>query len=234
MIAFFESPFEQFLFLDADTVVCGDLNRINELNRYHFIVDKRGRYDDNSISKWFFDTKQMEEHFPNFAFGAHREDYFCTGVFMARRNAIRLERYLELLELSRKCPNFFKFWEMGILNFMIFEAVDLGHISVLGNPYQLIASDHRPEMLKATFESAISDSGIQSDPVVFHFPSPKSYLFQTSCYSVPMTFFRKRFAREFAGHGGLYTLAELLREDFKYIHYPLIKSKLRSLIKRSP
>jgi len=44
MISFFESPFDRFLFLDADTVLCGDLNRINDLDHYDFIIDKRSTY----------------------------------------------------------------------------------------------------------------------------------------------------------------------------------------------
>ncbi|HBJ39140.1 MAG TPA: hypothetical protein DDZ51_31215 [Planctomycetaceae bacterium] len=233
IVAFFESPFEHFLFLDADTVVCGDLQRINELDRYDFIIDKRGRYDDHAISRWFFDTTQMKTCFPDFEFASHREDYFCTGVFMARRGSIQLDRYLEVLAKSREIPNLFKFWEMGMLNFLIFEAKDQGRIAVLGRPYQLVASDHDPAILKATFDAAIYSPDSVSSPSVFHFPSPKSFLFQKFSYSEPMTFFRRRFAREFQHLGSLRALLTLLLQDFKYIHYPSIRGQLRRLLKRS-
>jgi hypothetical protein len=227
MISFFESPFENFLFLDADTIVCGDVSGIFNPNEYDLVVDKRNHFDDYAISKWFFDVDKFREFFPAFDYGKHRDDYFCTGMFFAKRGVFDLSRYREVLDFTKRHPNVFKFWEMGFLNFLIFESKDLRKNRVLGLPYQLVASDHDADALRKMFESAIKNPSGCDRPSIFHFPNPKSFKFQTSCYTYPMTYFRELWESKYRANKFLPKGSFVLAEDFKYIHYPKIKIALR-------
>jgi hypothetical protein len=232
MVTFFESPFENYLFLDADTVVCGDVSGIFDPKEYDLVVDKRSHFDDQAISKWLFDVEQFRKFFPAFDFDKHREDYFCTGVFFAKRGVLDLSRYREILEFTQCHPGVFKFWEMGFLNFMIFESKDLGRNRVLGLPYQMIASDHDAESMRVRFESAIKNPTSVDDPFVFHFPNPKAFKFQKACYSYPMTYFRELWESKYRAKAFLPKGSFVLAEDFKYIHYPKIKIALRKFLLR--
>lgn len=231
MISFFESPFERFLFLDADTVLCGDLNRINDLDNFEFIIDKRSTYDDNAITSYFFDVGLMRQHFPEFDIDAHRDEFFCTGAFMARRNALSLSRYRELLALSKSVPGFFKYWEMGMLNFMIFEAKDQGRCRVRGTDYQVVTNDYPVQMLKSRFDDAVAHPESVWHPVVYHFCGQKPFVFQKKPYTEPMTYFRFRFKRTYGRVHGWFALPSLLVEDIVHLHVPALKRKARSVLR---
>ena len=231
MISFFESPFDRFLFLDADTVLCGDLNRINDLDHYEFIIDKRSTYDDNAITAYFFDVDMMRLRFPAFDIDAHRDEFFCTGAFMARRNALSLSRYKDLLALSKSVPGFFKYWEMGMLNFMIFEAKDQGRCRVLGTDYQVVTNDYPARMLKSRFDAAVAQPDAVQHPVVYHFCGQKPFVFQNAPYTEPMTYFRLMFKKTFGTCKGMFALPALLAEDLVYLHLPALKRKARSAMR---
>lgn len=227
MVSFFESPFEKYLYLDADTVVCGDLRRVPDWERFDIIADRYGSYNDEAICKWFFDPRKIEDLVPEFDYRSHRDDYFCTGTFFARKGSLSMERYLELLDMADQNPSAFKFWEMGLLNLMIFDAQDKRTARVDGVSYQLVVSDHAKEALCRRFESAIADPNAAESPAVFHFPNPKHFVGQSSVYSVPMTFFRRRFYRQTRKFGWIRTELTLLAEDFKFIHYPWLRIFVR-------
>lgn len=236
MIAFFESPFEKFLFLDADTVVVGDVSRIAAWEDYDIIADRGGHYDDGEIDRWFFDTKQIERVVPSFDFRSHRDDYFCTGTFFARRGSLSLDRYLEMLDLNAKHPGLFKFWEMGFLNLMIFEAKDAKTARVDGVGYQRVVRDYDATDLHDVFTKAIKDPAETDTALVYHFPNPKHFVYQRSAYSEPMTFFRRHFLQRYRNRNSLLGELQLLKEDLRYVHYPkwkfVVRSKVSALLRK--
>ncbi len=236
MIAFFESPFERFLFLDADTVVVGDPRRITGWDDHDILTDRGGHYEDEAIDRWFFDTSRIASVVPSFDYGSHRDDYFCTGTFFARRGSLSLDRYLEMLDLNSMHPGLFKFWEMGFLNLMIFEAKDAKTARVDGISYQRVVRDHDAKDLQDFFVQALKDPEGTGTPLVYHFPNPKQFVYQSSVYSEPMTFFRRRFRQQYRNLGWLRSEMQLLQEDLKYVHYPrwrfLFRSKTSSLLRR--
>jgi hypothetical protein len=236
MIAFFESPFEKFLFLDADTVVVGDVSRIPEWEDYDIIADRGGHYDDAEIDRWFFDTKSIESVVPSFDFRSHRGDYFCTGTFFARRGSLSLDRYLEMLDLNVKHPGLFKFWEMGFLNLMIFEAKDAKTARVDGVGYQRVVRDYDPKELERIFIKALNDPAGTDTALVYHFPNPKQFLYQRSVYSEPMTYFRRHFLQGSRNWGSLRSESHLLTEDLRNVHYPkwkfIVRSKVSAALRR--
>ncbi len=230
MIAFFESPFEKFLFLDADTVVVGDLCRVPHWEDCDIIADRGGHYDDCEIDRWFFDTKRIGSIVPSFDFRSHRNDYFCTGTFFARRGSLSLDRYLEMLDLNAKHPGLFKFWEMGFLNLMIFEAKDEKTARVDGVGYQRVVRDFDSNDLQSIFKQALKDPAETDTALVYHFPNPKHFVYQRSVYSEPMTFFRRHFLQRYRSLNWLWGELQLLKEDLRYVHYPKLKFVVRSKI----
>ncbi len=236
MIAFFESPFEKFLFLDADTVVVGDLGRVPQWEDYDIIADRRGQYDDAEIDRWFFDTKRIESIVPSFDFRSHRNDYFCTGTFFARRGSLSLDRYLEMLDLNTKHPGLFKFWEMGFLNLMIFEAKDVRTARVDGVGYQRVVGDYDSDELQSIFTKALQDPAGTDTALVYHFPNPKHFVHQRSVYSAPMTLFRRQFLQKYRNRSWLRSELQLLNEDLRYVHYPrwkfVVRSKVSAMLRR--
>ena len=245
MVALFESPFETFLYLDADTTVCGDLREIADFQDYDLIVDRRGWADDDAINSWFFDPVAVSRYFPGFDWAGHRADYFCTGTFFARRNALRMERYLELLDFVDAHPNVFKFWEMGLLNYMIFEAQDQNRCRVFGVPYQFVTRDHPAPVLEKIFKTCLRQEPIEGSPSVFHYPVTKPHLGQNGSYTLPMSYYRREFWRRRISPAFLCE-AWLMWEDVRFFHLRemrhrvimslraiYIKSGLRGLVKRA-
>jgi len=84
MIAFWESPFDSFLLLDADTNVWGDIRKLCDLNKYDVVIDKPlYKYDEESINKWFFNTSKINHYFPDFDYKNY--DYVCPAVIFAKK-----------------------------------------------------------------------------------------------------------------------------------------------------
>ncbi len=173
MIAFFESPFERFLFLDANTLAVGDLRRIPNWNSVDIVTDRGGNYDDEAIDRWLFDTKRIEGVVPSFEFRARRSDYFCTGTFFARWGSLSLDRYLEMLDLNSRHPGLFKFWE-GSLNLMIFEPKDAKKARVQGVSYQRVVRDDNAQEKRRGFLKSVRYPRGAEDPSSITFPIPST------------------------------------------------------------
>ncbi len=225
MVAFFESPFETFLYLDADTTVCGDVSHLADFEKFDIVVDKRYNYTDEDIQRWYFSPARIAAAFPEFDWSKHRTDYFCTGTFFSKRNALSLERYFELLDVHESNPGLFQFWEMGLLNFMIFEAADKGQSCVNGIPYQIITCDHSAAALQQDFNRWLNDIKNGEPPVVYHYPLNKPHMRQHRSYSAPMTHFRKHFFIMQTGRLGWNNNAALNLEDIRFHYVPEMKRK---------
>jgi len=65
MVAFWLSPWKHFLYLDADTVVWGNVLKFASFDRADMVVDRpRFDYSNDFISANFFDIDGVERHFP--------------------------------------------------------------------------------------------------------------------------------------------------------------------------
>ncbi|MEG4996112.1 hypothetical protein [Microcoleus sp. B4-D4] len=83
MIAFWESSWSNFLVLDADTIVWGDVLKLGNFKKSDLIVDQPCQENsDADISKLFFDIPGVEKHFLSFSWSKYRANYFCTGTFL--------------------------------------------------------------------------------------------------------------------------------------------------------
>jgi len=217
MIAFWESPWKNFLFLDADTIVWGNILKFANFKDYDIIIDKpRYGYSDEMVCKFFFEIAEIEKYFSDFNWQSHRNDYFCTGTFFGTRDIFSLEEYISILDFTKKHPGIFKYGEMGFLNFMIFRAVDAGKVRLGQVDMQLIVPDFDQKELRKRFPVDSTGPVVQGeDAAVIHWCGPKPTVSTSKAYADPMSFCRRKFLRDSQGLTGLGTEMALRREDLQ-------------------
>lgn len=237
MIAFWESPWKNFLFIDADTIVWGNILKFANYQEFDVITDKP-RYEraERDINRYFFDLKKIEQYFPNFQWKKYQNHYFNSGVFFAKRDIFRIDEYLDILELSYKKPKMFYPGEQGFLNFMICRAADEGRISIGQKHLQLIVPDQDQESLKQRFFFKKNKPVINNEDVVIHWCGRnKPTSITTKVYSEPMNFSRRKFIEDTGGHSQIKADIQIKIEDYQYFLYLYknkFKNKLRNNIKK--
>jgi hypothetical protein len=241
MVSFWESPWEHFLFLDADTIVWSDVLKHADFDRYDMVIDRHEPlHTEADINQWFFDTQWIEQRFPEFRWRAHIPDYFCTGTFFARRNVFPMEEYLELLDLTAANPSRFFPGEMGFLNFMIFRAADAGRIRLAQRDMQFLVRNYPKEEAQRRFPIGESGPVCSSDTgTVIHWcGSEKPNSFDRTVYSHPMYFFRRKFLQDSRRMDELVAACQLQVEDmparmqFYQRQLASAKSKVRTAVAR--
>lgn len=205
MVAFWEAPYERFLWLDSDTVVWGNLLPHLKLGEsWDVLVDqpwdmelqqpRRSPAPDADITRWYFDTAKVETLFPDFPWRDYASRYFCTGFFGMRRGLFPLEEYREMLALAQGDTKLFFPGEMGFLNLMIFRALHEGRITVAETPVQAIVCDYTPEQLERRCAISRSPAEVRGGPgAVLHYTGGfKPTLRPTRPHVVPGLEFRRR------------------------------------------
>lgn len=238
MIAFWESPWSKFLFLDADTIVWGNVLKEANFKDFDIIVD-RPLYKDSleEFSRFFFNPHELEKHFPSFDWQKHLGEYFCTGAFFAKRDLISLDEYIYMLDLMKKNRNMFFQGEQGFLNFLIFRDSDQGKLRLGQSLKQVIVPKFKREELENRFPVHKAKPLVQGDDAcVIHWAGPKPTLSNSQVYSEPMNFCRRKCMRETQGLFGLSAEALLKLEDYQSslnIYRKKLVRKMRKLLKLS-
>jgi hypothetical protein len=233
MIAFWESPWPNFLFLDADTIVWGDVfKKFANFQDYDFIIDRPCySYPDDEICHWFFDIAGIEKHFPDFHWRDYRNNYFCTGTFFAKRDVFSLDDYKTYLTFMSKNPGIFKFGEMGLLNFMIFQGLQAGKIRVKWEDMQWLVPDFTQAEITKRFPVG-ADGPVVSveDANVIHWCGPKPISVKKDVYVEPMSFCRRKFMQDAWNQTGFIADTSMKVEDLvRYVF--LYKNKFRKKFK---
>jgi hypothetical protein len=187
------APYETFLFLDADTIVWGDLRRLANLDRFDFVVD--APLGPERSRKSVMDPEAVGRHFPSFDARGHMGDFVNSGVFFARRGALELNRYLELLRFSRRHPDVFLFGHQGLFNLMIFSQADEGTLRVDQQELQVRVGHTRREELAQRFAFADGKPRVRETPVAIHWVgiAKPTIRARERDFFEPMTFFRRQF-----------------------------------------
>ena len=214
LISCWESPFEHFLLLDADTIVFGDVRKFATYDNYDVILNDHGIWAEDLISRWFFNVERIKTFFPNFAPMSNR--YANSGVMFVKRGLFTIKEYQEMLDFVRAHPDVFFPGEQGFLNFMLFRAQEEGRIRV-GNAFiQYLVSDHEIEEAKAKYDITNGTPVMNNDPTVLHWCGSKPLLrANIPAYTEPMTFFRKQFLSDTGIKSEKEILRKLLQEEKK-------------------
>jgi hypothetical protein len=187
------APYETFLFLDADTIVWGDLRQLANLERFDFVIDTPLGPERSRRS--VMDPEAVSRHFPSFDARRHMSDFVNSGVFFARRGALELDRYLELLRFSRRHPDVFLFGHQGVFNLMIFSEADEGTLRVDQRELQVRVGHTKREELAERFAFVDGKPQVRGAPVVVHWVGVAKPTVRAGegDFFEPMTFFRRQF-----------------------------------------
>jgi hypothetical protein len=193
MIAFWESMFENFLQIDADTIVLGDMRPLADFADADLIFDVPERlHTAAEIAHWFFDPEKMSSFDPHFRWPDRT--YVCPGVVFAKRGIFSLDDYIKLLSISRDDPSFFKFGDMGIVNYLAFSNHDRGALRLKQSRIQLLAASYSRDQLAALIQldkQQAAPIGMRDgSSIVLHYAGVRPHTFNTQIYVEPMTYFR--------------------------------------------
>lgn len=211
MIALWESPWEHFLFLDADTVVWGNLLQLMDFKTYDFIVGRPDAVTSRAeIERWFFNVEKISTYFPDFDW--QEQPYFCSGTFFAKRGLFALEEYSDLLDRSEAESDLFFWGEQGLLNFMVLRAAQHHRLRLGHFDFQVNVADYPLEHLQQRFQTQkISEP--QRDACVIHWSGKKPFILRSGVYPEPMNFFRHKFFKDVYGYGTRTASTLMMLED---------------------
>lgn len=223
MAMLWESPFERFLYLDADTIVWGDMLGFVQGGEYDFIVDQQRVYSDEEIAYWFFNPEKILHYYPDFNFRNYRDRYACNGTFFARRGALDLEIYKKTYTLQKEDDSIFYPADMGMWNFLVFYSLQKSNIQVLSKQYQIIPIDHTNKELLEYYSPQSLRSGNPTRPAVLHFCGKKAHIFSRSPKVAAMNHFRLRYLTEHEGLSKRQAYMAMAKEDMLYVFRPKAK-----------
>jgi hypothetical protein len=185
------SPFETFLQIDCDAVVWGDMRSLVDFRDVDFLLDAGGREPLAAV----MDIDAVRRHVPRFGAAAHVGDFVNTGAYFARRGALELDRYLELVELSERNPGMFRSGDQGLFNTMVFWAADEGPVRIRQREVQVVVGATSRDELVRRFGFRDSQPAVVGDPTVLHWawvakPRVREHGLE---YFAPMTHFRREY-----------------------------------------
>jgi hypothetical protein len=217
MIAFFESPWETFLFLDADTNVWGDVLQYVDFSRYDAVIDQHSHiHNEQEVNEFFFNTQLLEKIFPEFPWRDYQDHYFCTGTFFARRGIFTIDEYKSVLALANAHPYLFPYGgEMGFLNFMFCRAAHEGRIALGRADFQVICADFSRSELQEKFPVGVDQKPLidRTPAAVIHWPGRKPFFRSSRTHSAPMDYCRTQYLYKNKGLKGRRARLRLRLED---------------------
>lgn len=191
MIAFWESPFEKFLLIDADTVVYGDVRKFADFERYDLILDMpQSEYSINDISQFYFNVDKIGTYYPDFNY--RYQPFVCTGVIFAKRDVLDLDEYKRFFEIKSVDEEFYKCGEQGFLNICFFRAKDNNKVKIGNFNFQFLIPDYSKEDAMSKFPIPIVRP---ENPMVIHWAGKDKPLISNDDlqYVEPMTYFRRAY-----------------------------------------
>lgn len=242
LAAIWEAPFERFVCFDSDVVVWGDIREKIDLQKNDFVklTDLLAQERDReNITHFMYHPERIREVRPDFNWIG--KWFFCAGAFAARKGCLVLEEYLALEEFSSRSPGVFRFYEQGILNFMVQTYKMDNRMRVGVADLQFIVVDHPRAEVEGRFGRswAMPPREIR-EPTLIHFCGEKPWIQNHRAYHALFTAFRFRhYENVFGGGlaGKMLAWNEILKEErsivAKKIENRLIKYPKRDIQIRS-
>ncbi len=216
MNAFWESPFETFLLIDADTVVVGDMREHANLSDFDMIVNGPRVPNPSQVERGFFNTNRLLEAFPG---SVWNEQYlFNSGVILAKRGIFSLVDYEELLDASCRHPDLFKAGDQGLLNFLVTREATEKRVRFAQMKLQMCVG----YVPRCDAERVIAFSGnkaaLRRDrAIVLHYAGVRPYTFNKHLFTEPMTYFRQLYRNDFYRTQGRRT-SSIRMEELRMLH----------------
>jgi Mannosyltransferase putative len=145
LLVHWKSPYERFLYLDADTLVWGDLRAYAKFDQFDFIGAYRFTNEiklktAEEIHRCLFDVDIVRKWDP--ALDWHGQELINAGAFFARRGVFARENLMALRRL-----NCWRCYDNGVLQYLFWRALREGIPRAGGYRLQLFPADEtsRPE-----------------------------------------------------------------------------------------
>jgi hypothetical protein len=215
MIAFWESPFESFLYLDSDTVlwgnICTDIER-----KVSFIHNTPHEpYNDYIYKTQYCDFERLFNHVDPIAYPKYH--LFNAGVFYSKGNIFDLEVFKKLFYLWKEDRSLMPAEPQGMINYLVFHNFEKNKLNVTEHPLQTVVPVKTPSELKETFtfENGVP---IVKNNTVIHWAGTKPLLMhRRETYIEPMVFFRKQHLKNIRSIWRFWPTPHLYWEEFNNV-----------------
>src|SRR5690606_6767766 len=130
MAIFWEGPFDQFCYLDGDTVLTRpfDEQAFKFRKDRPFTVNGPGHLSEADVNEWFFDTSTVNRWWPDLEWQGF--PFFNSGIYFGNRNSFPMDEYLRLRKYQKEHPEWFFVGDQGLLNILAAAAVQRGEMRV--------------------------------------------------------------------------------------------------------
>lgn len=191
MIAFWESPFKHFLYLDSDIVVWGNLLESMEYDKFDLVYNAPHEpYTEYIFLSQYFDYHRLFNHVPEI--NIHKHHFFNAGAFIAKRGIFDLEQYKVLYSLWRDDPTLFGPEPQGFINYLTFKGVEGGYLNVKEESIQRIVPVTNRFQLEEEFCFNGNTPSVKKE-IVIHWAGEKPKIINRNArFNKPMNFFRKQ------------------------------------------
>jgi hypothetical protein len=219
MIAFWESPYENFILLDADTIINGRCFDLSLFKRYDIVLDKpKYEYSRYAIDQYFFKKDLIESRYPDFSY--YDDPYANVGIIYGKRGIIPLEDYKKFLSILGEDKRTFPCPEQGWLNLVCFNWSRSGKIQFYQEDIQTIVQDYPKDELEQNY----SIENPNRKNTVIHFAgNPKPYIWSDSGMSKTLLFFRNEYQQQFLSRKRFSTFFLTLEDVLNFISFRLPK-----------
>jgi len=195
LAAMWEGPFDFYVWLDADAIVWGDFTAQvrRDLDFQIFWPEISIPSDADEVPPWlahfYFKLDELKEFDPDFEWRGH--PYFSAGAFACRRNVITYDEWIKIEKWNDDVPGgIFKFWEQGMLVYLILAKSNRGEINVDYIDLQWTRSFGREDIDKDCAHAGLDFPENVGKPMIVHFCGRKPFIFDFGAYTRPFTIAR--------------------------------------------
>jgi hypothetical protein len=141
LMVFWISPYERFLYVDADTLIWGDVRSYAKFDQCDFITVDRlctpVRFETSEqIQENVFDVDIIKKFDP--ALNWHGKEAVYAGAFLARRGVFPREELLKLRQMD--C---WRSYDMGVIRYLVWRAMREGTPRTAGCRFHIFPADPR-------------------------------------------------------------------------------------------
>lgn len=190
MIAFWECPFDKFLYLDSDLVLWGNVLKNIDLSLFDFIHNTpHERYTERVYKGQYFDYDRLFNHVE--AFPWQECHFFNAGVFIARRGIFNIDAFKVLFFLWKKDKSLMPAEPQGMINYLVFKNASDKRIQISETHLQTVVPVKTNLELETIFSFDKNGPIIIEDSII-HWAGLKPLITNNdSVFLTPMVYFRK-------------------------------------------
>lgn len=190
LIAFFESPFDKFLYLDSDLVLWGNILKHIKLDDFDFIHNEPHEpYTEKIYKGQYFDYDNLFEHTEYFDW--KKCHFFNSGVVISKRNIFDFDEFKEIIQLWKHNKKLLPTDPQSILNVLAFRNKLKDKIKVGEAHLQTVVPVINKQELETIFSFSANEPVVIKDTVI-HWAGIKPLMMnKDKVFIAPERYFRK-------------------------------------------